>query len=129
MPASRRQADDDIFKVHSRYLGPPGMTLPFSVPYRSILPGLAAGIGVLILMSLFGVGAWRFMIAAAAALAAGWLADRYSGSDRPVTALPAVLGHETGAPRPSDPEPSSAVLRPGRLPVAELPAPGRKEHR
>lgn len=124
-----RQADDDIFKVHSRYLGPPGLTLPFSIPYRSILPALAAGTGVLILMSLFGIGAWRFAIAAVAAFAAGWVADRYSGTDRPVTALPAVLGHETGAPRPADPEPSAAVLRPGALPVRALPAPGRKEHR
>lgn len=129
MSERRRHADDDIFRVHGRYLGPPGMTLPFSIPYRAILPAMAAGIGVLVLMSLLGVGAWRFLIAGGAAIAAGALADRYTGTDRPVSALPAVLGHETGAPRPSEPESSRAVLRPGGLPVRELPSPARKEKR
>ena len=58
----RRQADDQIFRIHSRYLGPPGYTLPFSIPYRGILPGLAAGVVTLILLSLFGLGIWRFII-------------------------------------------------------------------
>jgi hypothetical protein len=127
MPSRRRQADDDIFRIHSRYLGPPGMTLPFAVPYRAIVPGAAAGTGVLMLMAMFGVGAWRFAIAGLAAVAVGALVDRYSGHDRPVSALPAVLGHETGAPRPSEPEPSRAVLRPGQLPVRALPPAGRSK--
>lgn len=121
MSSRRRQADDDIFRVHSRYLGPPGFTLPVSIPYRGILPGLAAGIATLVLLSLSGVGAWRFLLAAAAAVAAGALADRYSGSDRPVSALPAVFTHESGAPRPVTPQPYRAVLRPGQVPVRGLP--------
>ena len=74
MPSRRRQADDDIFRVHSRYLGPPGFTLPVSVPYRGILPGLAAGFGTLVLLSVLGLGPWRFLIALALGIAVGALA-------------------------------------------------------
>jgi len=125
----RRQADDQIFRIHSRYLGPPGYTLPFSIPYRGILPGLAAGAGTLILLSLFGLGLWRFIIAAGVAIAAAALADRYSGTDRPVAALPAILTHETGAPRPVSAHPSLAALRPDRVPVHPLPELSDKDYR
>ena len=125
----RRQADDQIFRIHSRYLGPPGYTLPFSIPYRGILPGLAAGVGTLILLSLFGLGLWRFIIAAGVAIAAAALADRYSGTDRPVAALPAILTHETAAPRPADPQPSLAALRPDRVPVHAPPELRDKDYR
>src|SRR5262249_7991883 len=101
--ARRRAADDDLFRVHSRYLGPPGFTFPFSIPHRGIVPGVAAGLVTLVVMSLLGVGIWRFAIAAAAAIAAGALADRYSTSERPVSSLPTIVRHETGAPRPHDP--------------------------
>ena len=127
--APRRQADDQIFRIHSRYLGPPGYTLPFSIPYRGILPGLAAGVGTLILLSLFGLGLWRFIIAAGVAIAAAALADRYSGTDRPVAALPAIFTHETGAPRPVTAHPSQAALRPDRVPVHPLPEPRDKDFR
>lgn len=125
----RRQADDEIFRVHSRYLGPPGITLPVSIPYRAILPGLAAGAGTVILLSVFGLGLWRFLLAGVVAIAVGALADRYSGSDRPVAALPAILTGETGAPRPAAPQQSQAALRPGQVPVHALPAPRNKELR
>jgi hypothetical protein len=126
MPSRRRQADDDIFRVHSRYLGPPGFTLPVSIPYRGILPGLAAGFGTLVPLSLLGLGPWRFLVTIAVGIAAGALAGHYSGSDRPVSALPAVFTHESGAPRPVTPQPSRAVLRPGQVPVRE-PRPSRTE--
>jgi hypothetical protein len=130
MPKPRlRQADDDIFRVHSRYLGPPGFTLPFSIPYAGILPGLAAGLGTLVLLSLLGLGAWRFLLTAGVAVAVGALVGRHSGGERPFWALPAMFTHESGAPRPTNPRPSSAVLRPGRVPVRELPMPRREEDR
>jgi hypothetical protein len=129
MSSRRRHADDNIFRVHSRYLGPPGFTLPVSIPYRGIVPGLAAGIGTLVLLSLLGAGAWRFLLAAVAALATGALADRYTGSDRPVSALPAVFTHESGAPRPVTPRPSRVVLRPGQVPVRGPGPSGRRKDR
>jgi hypothetical protein len=126
MPSRSRVADDELWRSHRRYLGPPGFTLPVSVPYRAILPGLAAGILMLLVLSPLGLGFWRFLIALAAALGAGALADRYGGSDRPVSALPAIMGHETGAPRPVTPRPSQAVLRPGEVPARSLPLPSRE---
>jgi len=116
MPA-RRQADDDLFRVHARYLGPPGFTLPFAVPYRGILPGLAAGVAVQLITSLLGAGIWRFALAAGAFIAVATLADRYSSTERPVSSLPAILSHETGAPRPRKREPARTVLRPRSIPV------------
>jgi hypothetical protein len=126
--ARRRAADDDLFRVHSRYLGPPGYTFPFSIPHRGILPGAAGGFVTLVVMSLLDVGIWRFAIAAAAAIAVGALADRYSTSERPVSSLPAIFSHETGAPRPHDPEPVSLLLRPRAIPV-EAPHRRRQEGR
>jgi uncharacterized protein DUF1707 len=40
-----------------------------------------------------------------------------SGAERPVSALPAIFAHETGAPRPAQPQPQHAVLRPAAVPV------------
>jgi len=117
-----RQADDDIFRAHSRYLGPPGITLPFSVPYRAILPGAGAGGAALVILSLLGAGGWRFVIALAVAFAAGLLVDRFSGTDRPVSALPAILSGEASAPRPHPSLPARAVLTPAAIPVRR-PAP------
>lgn len=113
----QRQADDDIFRVHSRYLGPPGFTLPFSIPYRAILPAGAAGLAALVLLSPLGIGLWRFVLAIGIAVATGALADKFSGGDRPVTALPGILARETGAPRPSAATPADTVIRPGAVPV------------
>jgi hypothetical protein len=119
-PRSRR-ADDDLFRSHSRYLGPPGFDLPVSIPYASFLPGIAAGAGSLIVLSLMGLGPWRFVIAAAIGTAAGALAGRLSGGERRFSSLPSIVAHESGAPRPATPRPAQAVLRPGQLPVRALP--------
>jgi hypothetical protein len=112
-----RGSDDDIFRAHSRYLGPPGITLPFSVPYRAILPGAGAALAALVILSLLGVGGWRFIIALALGAATGALADRFSGTDRPVSALPTILGGEASAPRPRTTAPARAVLSPAAVPV------------
>jgi len=115
----RRYADDDIFRVHARYLGPKGKTLPFPIPYRAILPGIAAFVLGLVVMSASGVGLWRFVIAAGLAAGAGKLADLYSSAERPVSSLPVIFSHETGAPRPRRRETIHVVLRPGRIPVRD----------
>jgi hypothetical protein len=123
-----RYADDDIWRVHSRYLGPKGQTLPFSVPYRGVLPGLAAFVLGIVVMSVFGVGLWRFVIAGALGFGAMKLADRYGGAERPVSSLPAIFSHETGAPRPRRRETVRVVLRPGLIPVRG-PAKARRKGR
>lgn len=119
MQRRRYAADDDIFRVHSRYLGPKGKTLPFSVPYRGILPGIAAFVLGLVVLSAFGVGLWRFIIAGAMAAGAGKLADLYSSAERPVSSLPVIFSHETGAPRPRRRETARVVLRPTLIPVRD----------
>lgn len=126
MPVRRRQADDELFRVHSRYLGPPGFTLPFAIPYRGILPGAAAALAVLIITSLLGAGIWRFALVLGAFVAVAALADRYSSSERPVSSLPAIISHETGAPRPHTPAPVRLVLRPDAVPVHQ-PRPGGQQ--
>jgi hypothetical protein len=115
----RRSALDVLFRVHARYLGPKGYTLPFSLPYRGIVPAAAVFILALIVQGALGVGAWRFVIAGALAVGAGKLTDLYSSAERPVSSLPAILSHETGAPRPRPRETIHAVLRPGQIPVRE----------
>jgi len=112
-----RYALDVIFRIHARYLGPEGKTLPFSIPYRGILPAAAAALLTLVVLSAFGVGGWRFAIAGGVLLGTLKLADRYSSAERPVSSLPAIFSHETGAPRPKRREPVRAVLRPGLIPV------------
>jgi hypothetical protein len=37
-----RHSDDDLYKIHSRWLGPAGFTLPLSVPMKGIPVGAAA---------------------------------------------------------------------------------------
>jgi hypothetical protein len=112
-----RFAEDGIFRIHRWYLGPKGKTLPIPVPYAGFLPGAIAAFLVLVILSAFGVGLWRFVIAAVFAVGAGWLADRCSGSERPVSSLPVFFSHETSAPRPAPGETIHVVLRPGRIPV------------
>ena len=115
----RRYADDDIFRHHQRYLGPKGYTLPVSFAYRGIVPGLAAFVLFLVLLSAFGVGAWRFVIAGALAFGIGKLTDLYGSTERPVSSLPAIFSHETGAPRPRRQETIHVVMRPGQIPVRD----------
>jgi hypothetical protein len=119
-----RHADDDIWRVHSRYLGPKGSTLPFSIPYRGVIPFVAVFALTVVVLSMFGVGLWRFVIAGVLGAGALKLADYYGGAERPVSSLPAILSHESGAPRPQQQAPISVVLRPGRVPVHD-PGPTR----
>jgi hypothetical protein len=50
----RRHSDDDLYRIHSRWLGPAGYTLPFSIPLNGIPAG--AGTGVVALAVLRAVG-------------------------------------------------------------------------
>jgi hypothetical protein len=118
---TRRRADDEVWRVHARWLGPPGWTLPVSVPYRAVLPGFGAGAGTVVLLSVLGAGGWRFAVAAVAAVAAGAAAARSGGSGRPVSELPGLLLDEAGAPRPASRAADRAVLRPGRVPARLAP--------
>jgi hypothetical protein len=124
-----RYADDDLWRGSWRWLGPKGYTMPVSFEYRGMLPGGLAALTCLVVLSVFGVGGWRFLIAAALGVAVMKLAGHFSSTERPVSSLAAAVTHETGAPRPRAPQPANAVLRPGRLPVHDLPGAQRMGNR
>lgn len=121
-----RHADDNLFRGSPRYLGPKGYTLPVSFEFRGILPGAIAAAVCHVILSLAGVGGWRFLVSFGVFFAVMKLAAHFSSTERPVSSLAAAVTHETGAPRPQQPEPVSAALRPARLPVHDLPAQPRK---
>lgn len=121
-----RHADDDLWRGSWRWLGPKGYTMPISFEYRGMLPGGIAALVCLMVLSLAGVGGWRFLITLAVFVAVLKLAGRFSSTERPVSSLAASVAHETGAPRPQHPQPARAVLSPARLPVHDLPVQPRK---
>jgi hypothetical protein len=127
VPAQRGRLypDDDMYRIHSAWLGPKGRTLPFQIPYRALPPGFAAFLVALILLRGAGAsGPVLYGIAIAAACLAGGLAARLSGSERPVTALFLIVYHEITAPRPAPPsrQVTRAVLRPDQVTVSAGPA-------
>ena len=127
MPSTHvRHADDNLWRGSNRYLGPKGYTLPVSFEYRGILPGAVAAFVCHLVLSLAGVGGWRFLISFAVFVAVMKLAGNFSSTERPVSSIAAAVAHETGAPRPQKPQPVSAALCPGRIPVHDLPDQPRK---
>lgn len=122
MPAPVRHSDDDLFRGSWRWLGPKGYTLPMSIPYRGILPGSAAFVICLIVMSAFGVGTWRFLIAGTVGVGVMKAADLFGSTERPVSSLAAILTHETAAPRPLPRQDVSVRIRPSQIPVHSIPA-------
>jgi hypothetical protein len=121
-----RHADDDLWRGSWRYLGPKGYTLPVSFEYRGILPGCAAALACQIVLSLAGIGGWRFLISGGVFLGVMKLVGHFSSTERPVSSLAASFAHETSAPRPHQPQLVTTTLRPGRIPVHELPSQPRK---
>ena len=114
---SIRHSDDDLWRHNWRWLGPKGYTLPVSLEGRGILPGGVTFLIMLAVLSAFGVGGWRFLIALAAGFAVMKLAGFFGSTERPLSSIASIVSHETGAPRPQQPQASQAVLRPGQLPV------------
>jgi hypothetical protein len=126
---SIRHSDDELWRHDWRWLGPKGYTLPVSLEGRGILPGGVVFLILLAVLSAFGVGAWRFLIALAAGFAVMKLAGRFGSSERPLSSIASIVAHETGAPRPQQPEASQAVLRPSQLPVHVIEARQRRRDR
>lgn len=128
-PPSIRHSDDELWRHNWRWLGPKGYTLPVSLEGRGIVPGGVTFLILLAVLSAFGVGAWRFLIAAGAALAVMKLVGHFGSTERPLSSIASIVAHETGAPRPNQPQASLAVLRPRQLPVHAVEARPRREDR
>ena len=114
---SIRHSDDDLWRHHWSWLGPKGYTLPVSLEGRGILPGGVTFLILLAVLSAFGVGGWRFLIALAGGFAVMKLAGHFGSTERPLSSIASIVSHETGAPRPQQPQAERATLRPGQLPV------------
>ena len=111
-----RHSDDDLYKTHSRWLGPAGFTLPLSVPMKGIPVGAAAATLTVIVLRTFGMSGlplWLLTIVIAAAIAKAVIS--VTGHERPVLALAALLLAEVSAPRPGADDPETGVLEPAAV--------------
>jgi hypothetical protein len=122
-----RHSDDDLWRGAWRWLGPKNYTLPVSLEYRGIVPGGIAAFICHLALTFAGAGAWRFLVSLGVFVAVLKLVGHYSSTERPVSSLAASVAHETGAPRPQQPQHVSVDMRPGRIPVHDLPPlPGKR---
>src|SRR5258708_5316818 len=97
----RRHSDDDLYRIHSPWLGPAGYTLPFSVPVKGIPVGAVVGVAALMLLRAFGVsGLPLWVLTAGIVIAAAKLVISVTGPERPVRSLAALFASEVSAPRP-----------------------------
>ena len=128
----RLRPDDEIYRSNRSYLGPPGYTLPFRIPYRAMPVAAAVFIPGLILLRIAGVGGLMLYgtDAVISALLAA-LVTRFTGPERPVSALVTIFMHEISAPRPrrKPQRPVSVTMRPGLIPAGPLPSPRRSRRR
>jgi hypothetical protein len=111
-----RHSDDDLYKIHSRWLGPAGFTLPLSVPMKGIPVGAAAATLTIIALRAFGVTGlpmWLLTIVIATAIAK--VVISVTGHERPVLALATLLLAEVSAPRPAAGNLQTGVLEPALL--------------
>ncbi len=123
----RRHSDDDLYRIHSRWLGPAGWTLPVSVPMKGIPAGAVAAAVSLVVLRGFGLnGPVLWVLALAATVGAAKLVLVLTGPERPVRALAALLSSEVSAPRPDEGRAEAAVLVPGRVRLRGVPRRGRR---
>ena len=127
MPGPERvRPDDEIYQHDRSYLGPAPYTLPFRVPYRAIPLAAAVFLPCLLALRILGAGGLTlYGMALGASCAAAALAVRYTGPERPVGAMLAILLHEVTAARPPrrPAAPGAEILRPGLVPAGPLPGP------
>lgn len=118
--------DDEIYRHNRSWLGPTGYTLPFRIPYRA-MPVFAAvfipGLLFLRLVGASGLALYAVDMLISGAFAA--LVVRFTGPERPVSALLTIFVHEISAPRPPrrPKEQVDVTLRPGLVPQRPLPPP------
>src|SRR5262249_11919794 len=106
-----RRSDDELYNVHSRWLGPAGFTLPLSVPLKGIPVGAGAFAVALIVLRAFGASGlpmWAAVIVFTGVVAKAVIA--VTGPERPVRSLAALLVAEVSAPRPGAGGPQTAAL-------------------
>jgi|SRR5215468_7459020 len=106
-----RHSDDDLYNVHSRWLGPAGRTLPMSIPFKGIPVGAAAFTLAVVVLRAFGAGGlpmWAAVIVFTGA--ATKIVIAVTGPERPVRSLAALLAAEVSAPRPAPDRAQTAVL-------------------
>jgi hypothetical protein len=123
---AKLRPDDEIYRNNRSYLGPSGYTLPFRIPYRA-MPVFAAvflpGLLVLRIMGASGLALYAVDFLVSCALAA--VVVRFTGPERPISALLTIFIHEISAPRPRrrPPEQVAVTLRPSLVPLRPLPQP------
>jgi hypothetical protein len=122
----RVRPDDEIYQHDRSYLGPAPYTLPFRIPYRAIPAAAAVFVPCLLAMRVLGAtGLPLYGLAVAASCGAAALVVRFTGPERPVGAMMAILAHEVTAARPPrrPPAPGTEALLPGLIPAWPLPGP------
>ena len=61
---AQRHSDDDLYKIHSHWLGPAGITLPIPIPLKGIPVGAAAALlALMALRELFGATEMQLRLA------------------------------------------------------------------
>lgn len=114
----RRHSDDDLYRIHSRWLGPPGYTLPFSLPLKGIPVGAGVGVVALATLRAFGAnGLPLWLLTAGIVIGSTRLAMSVTGPERSLHALAALFAGEVSAPRPCSNEPETMVLHPEAITV------------
>lgn len=114
----RRHIDDDLYRIHSEWLGPAGYTLPVSIPMRGIPIGMVAGtVSLMILRAMGASGLLLWGVTLVVTVAAAKLVLLVTGAERPVRALAALFASEVSAPRPAGEKLESGLLRPAAIRV------------
>jgi hypothetical protein len=128
----RLRPDDEIYRADRSWLGPTGYTLPFRIPYRAIPVAVAVFLPLLPLLRLIGAGGLLMYLAdlVLSCLAAA-VVVRFTSTERPVSAMAAILAHEISAPRPprQPGQPVTVTLRPGLVPVHDAASPPARRQR
>jgi len=98
----RLRPDDDVYRVDAVWLGPRGMTLPWSARYSAYGIWLVLFVGVLMLEAVLPVPVsmppvWEFVLSVLATYAVTGVIDH----ERPLSSVWQLLRVEVSAPRAS----------------------------
>ena len=96
----RLRPDDDVYRVDAVWLGPRGLTLPWSARYSAYGIWLAVFVGVLVLEAVLPVPVsmppvWEFVLSVLATYAVTGVIDH----ERPLSSVWQLLRVEASAPR------------------------------
>ena len=126
----RLGVDDEVYRVDAVWLGPRRATLPWRARYVAYGVGLLVFIGLQILERRVGIALsfWAVMwsLLGTVVITRGLL--RLIDYERPLLATLTAVANEIGAPR-ADTRRRSYTLRPGRVPVQDMPEPRRSRDR